>query len=223
MLVLNNPGDKAKLEKYRDVIIEELNIKGIEYIDRAEEYVEFTLRPDFAKLGPRLGKLMPKVKAALGAGDTVEMIRRFKVDGKLSLDIDGAKVDIMPDEANITISPKAGYAAAHDAWFVLILNTELTKELIREGLAREFVHKIQNMRKDADLDYQARIEIVFNTDEYLSAAVAVFTDYIMKETLAVRLDEVSVDEVEGEFTSDDMIARHPVNVAFKVFSGTVPK
>ena len=214
LLVMNDAKDKEKVEKYRSVILEELNIKDIEYIERAEDYVEFNLSPDFAKLGPKFGKMMPKVKAALSSGDAVQMIGLLESDGALSLQFDEQTVEIKQDEVFVGITPKAGYAAAHDKRFVLILNTELDEGLILEGLAREFVHKLQNMRKDADLNYQARIDVLYIADDELSKAISAHTDYIKRETLAVKLESLTSETADGEYKFDGEIAKHSLKLAF---------
>ncbi len=97
---------------------------------------------------------------------------------------------------------------------MLILNTELDEGLILEGLAREFVHKLQNMRKDADLNYQARIDVLYIAGDEMSKAISAHTDYIKRETLAVKLVRLTSETADGEYEFDGEIAKHSLKLAF---------
>jgi isoleucyl-tRNA synthetase len=198
-------GGGRDVERFRTEIAEELNVKSVRVTDEPGTYVQFELVPNFKALGPRLGKRMPICKQVLQKADGSALHAELERRGAIAIDLpDGERLDLSRDEIEIRLRAREGYAAASHGDQVVILDTRITPELRREGLAREVVHHIQAARKSLDLPYEARIEVTWSADAEVAEAITRHADYIAGETLAVRLHpgEVASDahggDVEGE-------------------------
>jgi len=184
---------------------EELNVKSLRVTDEPGKYVEFEIVPNFKALGPRLGKRMPLCKQVLQKENGSALHAELERRGGIAIDLpDGERLELSRDEIEIRLRAREGYAAASHGDQVVVLDTRITPELRREGLAREVVHHIQAARKSLDLPYEARIEVTWSADAEVAEAITRHADYIAGETLAVRLapGEVASDahggDVEGE-------------------------
>lgn len=187
-VALAQPTHLDWLRQHDAVLEDELNVKRVEYVQDAASYVDYKVVPNFRVLGPKLGKLLPAAKKALGEADGGELNRQLQSAGKISLTLDGQTVTFEPEELEIRLNAKAGWAAAQSPRAVVVLATELTPELVREGLARDLVRLIQDRRKELDLDYSDRIRVgLVAESEDLTKAVAENADYIRGETLAEEL------------------------------------
>jgi isoleucyl-tRNA synthetase len=198
--------DRRILEKYGDLLADELNVKKIRPLDTAGEVVAYTLNPLPKALGPRLGALFPKVRAALMALDA-EAAAPMLLSGKsVKVKVDDVEVEAGPGEVEVRMTAREGFAVAPEGGDLAALATELTPALIREGLAREFVRRVQDLRKTADLQISDRIRIFYTASPKLGEAVQQHTDYITSETLAAALTEgpapkgahTAADEFDGE-------------------------
>ncbi|MDR1479811.1 MAG: isoleucine--tRNA ligase [Planctomycetaceae bacterium] len=174
------------------VIQDELNIKGMRVLEDKEdfkEYVSFLLQPDFKKLGQKLLGRLPEVKKILNESDGGELLAEMEKNQKVVLKLqDGNEVIINPDEIQIRLQAKSGWAAAQGNDCVVILSTELTDELLSEGRAREIVRIIQDQRKELNLQYTDRILVGIETEsQVLGESLGKFCDTIKTETLAVDL------------------------------------
>ena len=179
------------LENHAALVREELNVKEVEFIQRAEQYVDYTVLPDLRRLGPRLGKRLPKLRNLLSDAHAT-LLKRLMADlestGRTTLDLDDGAVELEFDDLQIRMQAKPGWAAAQGQSCVVILSTELTDALLAEGLARELVHAVQGRRKDLACEYTDRIAVGVVTDSAaVTSAAQSFTDYIRGETLAVEL------------------------------------
>ncbi len=187
-VILADDKHQGWLEEHDGLLCEELNVKLVEYTKEADHYISYHVQPNFKRLGPRVGRLMPKVKKALVDADGGVLLRELEEHGKIVLDIEGESVELDSDDVQVRLQAKEGWAAAQGHGCVVVLSTELTPELIREGLARDLVRLIQDRRKDLDCKYTDRIRvgIVTHSDE-VQTAVEENVDYIKAETLAVEL------------------------------------
>lgn len=195
----------AAVTKYSGLIAEELNVKRVELAERAADYVTFAVKPNLKSLGPKFGKQLPAITKALGAEDPAKLRQSLIDAGDFALNLGGNEVRFTAEDVLINLTAKEGYAAAEGKRVVVVLATEVTEELKREGLARELVHAIQGMRRNLDLAFDDRIRIAVSCTGEVAAAAAVHGDYIKNETLAVELstepmshpEKVEEIEIEG--------------------------
>lgn len=188
-VILADATHQAWLEQHADVIKEELNVKQLEFCDDPSLYVNHEVNPNFKLLGPKLGKLLPKVKAWLAKQSGAELLANIRDNGLIDLEIDGQKLALTREEVEVRIKPKPGWTSANDRGVVVVLSTELTPELVAEGLARDVVRVVQDARKETACDFTDRIEIgiVVVKGEALNEMLARFSDYVKNETLAVKI------------------------------------
>lgn len=200
------------LEQHDALIKEELNVKQVEFSVRADEYVAYTVLPDLKKLGPKLGKRLPLVKVALSKVDAAALLRELATDGTATLDLADGPFGVTSADVQVRMEAKPGWAAESGPTGVVVLSTELTAELVAEGIARDFVHTIQTIRKDLSCDYADRIEIGVVEAPELSGAVSIssekrpqadeivallrFADYVKGETLATALEATPLNGVD---------------------------
>lgn len=184
----------AAIGPYEDLLLEELNVKQVRWAEDRTEYVRHQVRPVFPVLGPRFGKRMPAVKAALEAADGDRLAAELESTGSIEIEIQDETVELEGDEVEVRLIEKEGTATAGDRELLVALDTRLDDELVGEGLAREVVHRIQTARKKADLDYADRITVRYRAAPDLDAAIREHGDWIRGETLAERLEATDHDE-----------------------------
>ena len=176
------------------LINEELNVKKVTYVSDLSKYMKFNIKPNFKVCGAKLGskmKLYTEVLANLESDD-VDLVLKGET---ITVDFDGERLDITPGMVDVRIESKEGFNVGMENNKFIILNTELTRELLLEGVAREAVSKIQNLRKNSGLDIADRIELYYNGDDEIKEAFSMFKDYIKDETLAVKFECVN-EELE---------------------------
>lgn len=198
--------------KYEDLIAdlvplfqEELNVKEVHFEKDLSEFMNYSLKPNFKVAGKVLG---PKIKAfgkALDSVDPFEASAQLNAGKSLMMTIDGEEVEILPDYVQVTISAKEGFKVEMLNSLFVILDTHLTNELISEGLAREFVSKVQQMRKNANFEVTDHIRIFYQGDEDIREAINAFGTYIKQETLAEAIitsdeEELEVQNLNGHDT-----------------------
>jgi len=197
------------LEGHKSLIADELNVKNVAFITEADKYVEYRIAPNFKAIGPKFGALAPKIKEFLSkAADPAALRRDLDASGKIAVTIDGKPVELTGDDVQIGLTAKPGWAAAQGRNAVVVLSVEVDDELRSEGLAREVVHHVQQLRKKLQLRYEQRIELGVSGDEAIAAVVEKFGDYIAGETLATKLSTAlppgaspESAEIEGHATS----------------------
>ncbi|PQO42183.1 isoleucine--tRNA ligase [Blastopirellula marina] len=185
------------LESHSALLCEELNVKEVAFTQDADEYIDYQIQPNFKRLGPRVGKLMPSVKKVLGQTDAAALLTALQKEGAFTLTIQGEAIKFDNEDIQVRLTAKEGWAAAQGKLCVVVLNTELTPELIQEGYIKDVVRLVQDKRKELDLEYTAQIEVGVVTDSAdVSAAVKKFADYIRSETLATTVDDTEITGVE---------------------------
>jgi isoleucyl-tRNA synthetase len=178
----------AWLGEHSALIAEELNVKQVELAERAEQYIRYTVLPDLKRLGPRLGKRLPGLKTALGQADAAALLAELSAHGRTSLALPDGPVELDADDVQVRLQALPGWAAAQGQDCVVVLSTELTAALVREGLARELVHAVQSIRKDLNCQYTDRIRLgLVTADADLAQAAREFAVYVQGETLAPSL------------------------------------
>lgn len=196
-VVLVHPQYQAWLEAHTGLIREELNVKHVEFIPRADQYITYTVLPDLKRLGPRLGKRLPALKQALSAADAAALLAKLEAEGQVVLDLPDGPVTLDSSDIQVRLQAKPGWAAAQGTRAVVVISTELTDELLTEGLARELVHAVQTLRKDTNCQFTDRIEIGIVTDSAeLLRAIRSFAAYIQSETLAIEIRAEALPGVE---------------------------
>ncbi len=175
------------------LIEEELNVKHVKFIQDKSEYMDFSLKPNFKVAGKVIGSKMKQFGELLSEF-TLEKIQEFQIGNSMNLELDGEVFEITPDMVDIRISAKEGFDVVMENQDFMILNTELTHELLLEGMAREFVSKIQNMRKTEDLEITDHIRITYIGDEFVQEAVENYKEFIQNETLSDEINSNSIGE-----------------------------
>jgi len=185
------------LEEHARLIADELNVKDVQFTQEAERYITYTVLPDLKKLGPKLGRRVPALRKVLSEADGGRLLAEMEANGQLSLELPDGPVTLSPEEIQIRLQAKPGWAAAQGRHCVVVLATELTDELVTEGHARELVRVIQDRRKEMNCEFTDRIAVgVVSDSDEVRRAVERFGEYIKRETLAVDLGCRPVDGAE---------------------------
>ncbi len=177
---------KNEIEMMKDVIIDEINVKTIEYVSDDSEIVHKRLKPNFKTIGPKYGKFVQQIANEIKAMST-NSIKELEKNGKFTLKINENEFEIVLDDVEIIHEDIKGWLVENDNEITVALDAELTEELINEGFAREFVSRVQNMRKDAGFEVIDRIEIYFECGTTLRNAISKMKQYIQSETLAASI------------------------------------
>ena len=200
-IILADPAWAKSLEKDADLIAEELNVKGVEFVEDASEYVSYEIKPNFKAIGPRFGGSARHVAAALSAHpDPAALVEAANSGESIQLTIEGdQQVELTSSDLDIRIHQKEGWSAAEAKGVVVVLSTEISPELHREGLVREVTSHIQGIRRDLDLGYVQRIRLSLLAEGELAQALSEHSGHIQSETLATELSftEVLGGEVRG--------------------------
>lgn len=178
---------EAKIGDMTDLIKEELNVKRVVFESKLDDFMNYALKPNFKVAGPALGAKIKAFGGALAKADPRAVVAALENEGTCALEMDGETVQIAKDFVDMKISAKEGFIVAMENNVFTILETKLTPELLKEGLARELVSKVQQLRKQKDFEMMDRIAIVISADEAVQEAAADYHDYITSETLADAL------------------------------------
>ncbi len=205
IVVVASDAEKAAAERFETEIRDELNVTKLSFTDEPTTYVNVELLPNFRALGPKLGKKIPLCKKVLAQADATALFNEMQSAGKISVDLEGEVVELGPEEVQVRLRAKEGFAAADEAGRVVVLDTAVTPELKRAGLAREIVAKIQKTRKELDLAYDDRIHVTYAATGELGAAISEHGDYIKGETLALSL-EAGTAKSEALSIDEDTLA-----------------
>jgi isoleucyl-tRNA synthetase len=195
MIVANDEARAAIRSQYA-IIIDELNVKALEFVEREGELVEYRVLPDLKKLGKKLGQELPKVKAGLAQLDPVAVAAAVKANQPVAVN----GVSLQPDEVLVQPMPREGLVVAGDGEIVVGLDTALTEALVQEGLAREVVRRVNDLRKTAGLSISDRVVTTYSGTPKLIEAIVAFADYLKSETLTTELREGTA---EGHTASDE--------------------
>ena len=187
--------DRKEIAQMEDVILEEINVKQIEYVADESAIIKKKSKPNFKSLGPKFGKSVQPIAARL-RNLTSEEISKLQLRGTLVLNIDGAEYAIDTGDVEILHEDIQGWLVESDGSLTVALDTALTDELIDEGLAREFVNRVQNLRKDSGFEVTDRIRIQHASSERLIKALEHRKEYVKQETLAVELQAMSDENVQ---------------------------
>ena len=183
-------------EDFAALARDELNVKSVRFVDDAREFTTYTLKPQLRTLGKKYGKLLNGIREALAAMDGNEVVDAFARGELVKFDVDGSEVVL--EEVDVLTSPaqKPGFVAQTDGTVTVVLDTNLTGDLIREGYVREIVSKVQTMRKDSGFDVTDRIHIAVECGETLKNAIDEGKEDILRATLAIDVADAAAEGVE---------------------------
>ena len=184
---VGNNTERAALLKNAEVVQDELNVKQVRLLDASTEAVSHTVKPLPKQLGQKYGNKFPAIQKAIMAMNAEDVAKALLTGNPLEVQAGGETFHIISEEVEVKAMAKEGFAVAEDGAYVAALVTTLTPELVSEGLAREFVRRVQDLRKTANLDVADRIELFVEASAGLKSAVETHADYIKSETLTVKL------------------------------------
>jgi isoleucyl-tRNA synthetase len=188
---VGSPAERKALQTYSEIVADELNVKQVRLLDASTEAVSHVVKPLPKQLGQKYGNKFPSIQKAILAMDAEETARTLLSGNVLRVKVDGGTYEVLPEEVEVKAQAKEGFAVAEEGAYVAALVTELTPELVQEGLAREFVRRVQDLRKSANLDVADRIEMFIEASAGLRSAVEAHQGYVTSETLTTRLSFVS--------------------------------
>jgi isoleucyl-tRNA synthetase len=186
-VIVANDAEREAIEARADLVTAELNVKELDFVTDEAELVSYSAKPNYRVLGPRFGKRMPQVAAAIGALDAARVATTLAEGGEVGIAIDGVDHTLGPDDLTLALQPLEGYEVEAEAGHAVALQLELDDELRREGLAREIVHAVQIARKDAGLEITDRIDLTLGGDPDLIDAARTHQDYLAGEVLATSV------------------------------------
>jgi isoleucyl-tRNA synthetase len=203
-LTTRHPGEADVIVRFAGLIADELNVKSVRVLDAATEAVVFRLNPLPRQLGQKYGSRYPRIRQAVAGLDQATSALLLTGGESLPVEVDGELLTLHPEEVEVRMEPRAGFAAAGDGPYLAALRTELTPDLVREGLAREVIRRIQELRRSMDLHLAQRIEVVYQASGRLGQALAQFDKSAAAEVLADRFEPGELAGGEGihEFTFD---------------------
>ncbi len=197
MIPVTNETMKAQIEKVSHLIMSEVNIKEIEFLSPDNDILVKNVKPNFKTLGKKYGKQMKQIQAYFANMSQGE-IHRFEKNCGSRLDVDGVEIELTLEDALISTQDIPGWAVTSQDDLTVALDMTITSALMQEGLAREIVNRVQNLRKNGGFEVTDRIELFIEKNEKTDAAVKQFGDYICSETLATITAADALDDVEAE-------------------------
>lgn len=183
--------ENAGLERVKDLLLSELNVKALEFASEAGELVEVTVFPLPRQLGQKYGRGYPVIRSRFAEMDQRDLAAQFEAGHTVTVEDGGREYVVEPDDVEVRRTPSAGLAVAEDGGYLVAVTTTLTPELELEGHARELVRRIQQLRKDSELDISDRITLTLSESPLVGKLLSVHKSYIAEETLTVELEQTT--------------------------------
>ena len=196
--ILVNGKHRELLADMESLVKEELNIKNIEYVDNVQDYVNYEVKPNYRVMGPKYGKLLKSIAKELAESNAREIAAAVETDGFVDLTVGGEDIRLTADDLDVRMSEREGFVVELEDDVFVILDTELTDDLVLEGIAREVVSKIQTMRRNSEFEVTDHVYVWLAGDDTVKRAVASNEEYIKRETLCDRLEVLSVEAASEE-------------------------
>ena len=184
---------------YMDIIADELNVKKVTFTSDVADFTTYTFKPQLRTVGPKYGKFLKGIQQALADLDGNAAMAGLKADGVLRLPEVDASIELSEEDLLITMTQKEGYVTENDADMTVVLDTNLTEELLEEGFVRELISKIQTMRKEADFEVMDQIKVFYQGAEKVGHIFAENCDTIKKEVLATEITAGDQGEYNKEW------------------------
>ena len=181
-------------EFYTAIIADELNVKEVEFTDNIENFISYTFKPQLKTVGPKYGKLLNGIRQALTNLDGNKAMAELRASGELKLDINGSEVVLSESDLLIDTAQMEGYVTESDNNLAVVLNTNLTQELIEEGFVREIISKVQTMRKEAGFEVMDKISVYVKDNSVIENIMKTHADEIQSEVLA---ESITMDATKG--------------------------
>jgi isoleucyl-tRNA synthetase len=211
--VMVHAGKATLRDELVDIVKDELNVKAFEFVEHQEALVNYKVLPDNKLLGPRFGAQFPQVRAALAQTDPAKVAASVQAGSPVSLQVADETIELEPGSILVSTEPRPGLAVAADKYATVGIDTSLTPELKSEGLAREIVRLIQDMRKKAGFNIEDRITTSYQTEGSLEAVFDTWKDYIQAETLTTQLLHAS--PIEGGYAEEFQLEGEKLVLAVK--------
>ena len=186
--------EKAMDKFYTDIIADELNVKEVKFADDVETFISYSFKPQLRTVGPKYGKLLNGIRTALSEIDGTAAMKELRDNGVLVLDIDGNRVELAEEDLLIETAQREGYVTETDGETSVVLDTNLTPELIQEGFVREIISKVQTMRKEAGFEVMDKIIVYAKDNDKIMDIMKANQDEIKREVLA---ENIILGEAEG--------------------------
>ncbi|MBO7661864.1 MAG: isoleucine--tRNA ligase [Clostridia bacterium] len=183
-------------QAYQELCEDELNVREVIFTEDARAFTTYKLKPQMRTLGPKYGKLLRRIGQHLAEMDGNDVVEAFRRGETISFAIDGTEVTLAETDVLTEPAQKPGFTATEDRGITVVLDTNLTEELIREGYAREVISKLQTMRKEAGFEVTDRIRVTYSADDTLAEALGAYDEMVKRATLA--LEVVRKDQTEGK-------------------------
>jgi len=203
MIPVIDEEQKQHIQAVESLILNEVNVKELQFVDTASEILVKRVKPDFKKLGPRYGRIMKQLAPRI-QGMTPGEIQELERSGRFSLTVEGQEALVTLDDVEIISEDIPGWLVANEGRLTVALDITLTPELREEGIARELVNRIQNLRKAKEFEITDRINIRISSNNAIDEAVAHNAAYIKNQVLADKIIMVS-EQLEDEIEIDDEI------------------
>jgi len=200
LLPVMNNGFKEQFEAVKDLVLREVNVREVEYISDTSDILVKKVKPNFKKLGPKYGKLMKHITGALNQMEQQDILR-FEKEGEWTLQAGDQQITLLLDDVEIASEDIPGWLVTSDGELTVALDITITDELKQEGIAREFVNRIQNLRKDKNFEVTDKIQIRIQSHDQIDEAIEKHKQYIGSQTLAESIELVdslnnNADEIE---------------------------
>ncbi len=206
-----------QINKVKDLILAEINVKDIEFISEDNDILKKKIKADFKVLGPKYGKLMKKLNKAI-VGLSQQEINQIDLENNLTLNIEGTEVNLTKEDVIITTEDIPDWVVQTEGILTVALDIKITDKLLNEGFARELVNKIQNIRKDKDFNVTDKIKLTVEENDKIKTVIKEYKDYICSETLIDKLEFTNViednDVINLDLTNDLIVNIRVENLNF---------
>lgn len=192
--------DRELSDMYKDIITEELNVKSVEFKDDVADFTSYAFKPQLRTLGKKYGKLVPAIGNYLKENDGSLLMKELKENGAIKFNIDGTDIELAEEDVLYETAQKEGFVAESDKLTTVVLDTNLTPELIEEGFVREIISKIQTMRKEAGFEVLDRIKVFFKDNDKIKEIMTKNSEAIKGDVLADEITEGSGNGYSKEWS-----------------------
>jgi isoleucyl-tRNA synthetase len=194
---VKSAGEREALQSLSDQVLDELNVKRLKLVDDATQLFSYRVKPNFKLLGPLYGPRVNAVARDLQNADPAELARHQAAGEPATVVVDGLELNVPAEDYDVEVTDAPGYAVVEEGGALVALDTRLTPELVQEGMARELVHRLNSLRREAGFRLEDRIVTTYDAEGEVADVFARFGDYIRQETLSVRLEPAGADALAG--------------------------